>query len=224
MGRTSNADQRLMDAALSLVWEQSYGAVTIDDICRKAGVKKGSFYYFFDSKAELAIAALDRCWKAQKPLWDEQFSSAKPPLQRILDHCDFVYRQQVAVKLKTGMVPGCPFCAIGSEICKQDEVIRAKVCEILGNRAKYWESAINDAQREGVVGSGNATERARCARAYFEGLVAQARLHNDAELLASLGNRVREHILFFSGKNTAETRVKSAVESVPEEDFDPTIY
>ena len=29
-----------MDAALDLVWSQSYGAITIDDICKKAEVKK----------------------------------------------------------------------------------------------------------------------------------------------------------------------------------------
>ena len=33
MGRTSDANERLMDAALDLIWEESYGAVTIDDIC-----------------------------------------------------------------------------------------------------------------------------------------------------------------------------------------------
>ena len=60
MGRTSNADERLMTAALDLMWEESYGAVTIDDICQRAEVKKGSFYYFFDSKSHLAVAALER--------------------------------------------------------------------------------------------------------------------------------------------------------------------
>ena len=49
MGRTSDAKERLMAAALDLTWEESYGAITIDDICRRAGVKKGSFYYFFES-------------------------------------------------------------------------------------------------------------------------------------------------------------------------------
>ena len=43
MGRTSDANERLMSAALDLIWEESYGAVTIDDICKRADVKKGSF-------------------------------------------------------------------------------------------------------------------------------------------------------------------------------------
>jgi TetR/AcrR family transcriptional repressor of nem operon len=56
MGRTSDANERLMDAALDLIWEESYGAVTIDDICKRADVKKGSCYYFFKSKSELSVS------------------------------------------------------------------------------------------------------------------------------------------------------------------------
>src|SRR5580704_5761055 len=84
MGRTSNADQKLMDAALDLMWEESYGAVTIDDICKRADVKTGSFYYFYKSKAELAVAALDKLWKEQwKPGLDEYFSPSLDPLERL---------------------------------------------------------------------------------------------------------------------------------------------
>ena len=81
MGRTSDANERLMDAALDLIWEESYGAVTIDDICKRADVKKGSFYYFFSSKSELAIAALERMWNEEsKPKMDSLFSASVDPL------------------------------------------------------------------------------------------------------------------------------------------------
>src|SRR3984885_481841 len=80
MGRTSDAKERLLDAALELIWERSYGVVTIDAICEKAQVKKGSFYYFFDSKSELAVAALDYNWFSYgKQKWDEIFSPSIPP-------------------------------------------------------------------------------------------------------------------------------------------------
>jgi len=57
MGRVSDARQRLLDATIDLIWQNSYGAVTVDDICERAGVKKGSFYYFFPSKTDLVVAA-----------------------------------------------------------------------------------------------------------------------------------------------------------------------
>ena len=51
--------ERLMDAAMDLIWHNSYGTTSVDAICERAGAKKGSFYYFFKSKSELAAAALD---------------------------------------------------------------------------------------------------------------------------------------------------------------------
>jgi AcrR family transcriptional regulator len=63
MGRSSNAKQRLILTALQLIQERSYGAVGVDLICKQAGVNKGSFYYFFPSKSDLAIAALESYWQ-----------------------------------------------------------------------------------------------------------------------------------------------------------------
>ncbi|TAK98721.1 MAG: TetR/AcrR family transcriptional regulator, partial [Verrucomicrobia bacterium] len=47
MGRVSDAKTRLMEAVRELIWTGSFGSTTIDQICEKSGVKKGSFYYFF---------------------------------------------------------------------------------------------------------------------------------------------------------------------------------
>jgi TetR/AcrR family transcriptional repressor of nem operon len=62
MGRVSDARERLMNAAQDLIWENSYGSTTVDAICDRANVKKGSFYHFFDSKSDLAVQAIDTYW------------------------------------------------------------------------------------------------------------------------------------------------------------------
>ena len=58
MPRVSDMKERLMDAAMDLMWQNSFSAASVDAICERAGAKKGSFYYFFKSKSELAAAAL----------------------------------------------------------------------------------------------------------------------------------------------------------------------
>lgn len=194
MGRTSDAKERLMTAALDLMWEESYGAVSIDDICRRADVKKGSFYYFFESKSELSVAAMERSAQEQKARLDEIFSATKPPIERILAQCEATYRKQVELKARTGRVLGCPLCSVGSEICTQDERIRAKVQEILARYARYWETAIHDAQALGLIGPGDAAAKARCVLAYYAGLITQARIHNDVEMLRDLGPLVLAHL------------------------------
>jgi TetR/AcrR family transcriptional repressor of nem operon len=66
MGRTSNARQLLLNAACDLLWEKSYHSVTVDDICARAGVRKGSLYHFFDSKSAVAVAALEHFGKRSR--------------------------------------------------------------------------------------------------------------------------------------------------------------
>ena len=45
--------------------------------------RKGSFYYFFKSKSELAAAALEADWNKKKAEMDSIFSPTVPPLERL---------------------------------------------------------------------------------------------------------------------------------------------
>src|SRR5277367_1687751 len=94
MGRTSNARERLLQVAFELIWQQSYGSVSVDDICDRAKVKKGSFYYFFPSKSDLAVAAYEEHWQQKRPVYDQTFSSQVPPLERIENYCRQMYEGQ----------------------------------------------------------------------------------------------------------------------------------
>lgn len=176
------------------MWEESYGAVTIDDICRRADVRKGSFYYFFSSKSDLAVQALERMWTEHKSFLDATFSASIPPIERLRNRCNAAYQHQIAMKAKYGHVLGCPLCSLGSEICNRDEAIRDKVRELLERKMKYWESAIAEAQRLGQLEPGDASAKARCAMAFFEGMIAQARLHDDVERLSDLADRMCDHL------------------------------
>ena len=187
MGRTSDARERLMAAALDLMWEESYGAITIDDICRRADVKKGSFYYFFDSKSDLAVAAVDRLWNEKwKPNLDTVFSPAVEPLKRITGYLETIYAKQVESKEKSGKVLGCPVCSLGSEISTQDEKLGAKVREVCGRKRRYYESAIRDAVADGSIEPCDPVEKAASLVGLIEGVVSQGRIMNDPEVIRHL--------------------------------------
>src|SRR5215471_10198431 len=94
MGRTSDARERLIEAIAELIWVGSYGSTSVDDICAKAGVKKGSFYHFFESKADLAIAAIDAEWQRRRGELDAIFSPIEPPLGRFERLAEYVHREQ----------------------------------------------------------------------------------------------------------------------------------
>jgi len=183
MGRVSDAKQRLMDAVLELIWSGSYGGTTIDDICEKAGVKKGSFYYFFDCKSELAAEALDANWQVRRGELDAIFSPTVPPLERLKKYCEFGYQIQREIKAKHGRVLGCPQVALGSEVCTSDECLQKKIQAFMDQKRKYLESAVRDAHASGLVEAPDAGSKARMLLAYYQGLLTQARIGNDVEVL-----------------------------------------
>ena len=56
--------EKLIRSAQASMLSKRYSATGVDDICRDAGVSKGSFYHQFSSKEALAIAALGEFYEA----------------------------------------------------------------------------------------------------------------------------------------------------------------
>jgi len=185
MGRTSDAKERLLEVAFRLIWDSSYGSVSVDQICERAKVNKGSFYHFYGSKADLAVAAYEEQWRQKQPEMDRLFSAQVSPLQRLSGWCNYVYEVQKRKAAEYGHVCGCPYGSIGCEVATQDDKIRVKAEEIMGRSLKYLESAIADAKREGSV----SMEPKLAAQNIFSlvmGTLLQAKVQNNVELLRDL--------------------------------------
>ena len=192
MARTSNMKERLTDAALDLMWGNSYGTTSVDAICERAGAKKGSFYYFFKSKSELTAAALEAEWNKNKANMDALFSPTVPPLERFDHYFDYVH-DRLAERQKTcGSILGCPILSIGSEVSTQDKVVRDTVDRIFDRKIKYFESAIRDAHAQGVIEAPDPQAKAKMLFACYHGTLAQARIQNDLELLRNFKERAMD--------------------------------
>jgi TetR/AcrR family transcriptional repressor of nem operon len=186
MKQESETKRKLLDTAMALIWESSYGSVSVDDICTKAGVNKGSFYYAFKSKSDLAIAAFERHWETKQPLLDQVFSSQVPPLERLKKYCDGIVEDQNEKYRSFGKVLGCPFCALGSELSTQDENIRQKVQQMSNRKVKYLESLVRDLAAEGLIESKDSRELAGELYSYITGVLMQAKIENNLKCLDRL--------------------------------------
>lgn len=54
-----DAEIRLKEAGHELFWKFGFKKVTVEDVCKKAGVSKMSFYRYYENKTELAKRVLD---------------------------------------------------------------------------------------------------------------------------------------------------------------------
>jgi TetR/AcrR family transcriptional repressor of nem operon len=192
MGRVSDAKERLMEAVKELIWTGSYGTTTIDQICDKAGVKRGSFYYFFESKAELAETAIEEDWEKRRPGLDSMFSPTVQPLERLEKYCEFNYQFQKEMCAKYGCVLGCPLFSLGAEVSTQEARLQKKIESILDYKKRYFESAIRDAHASGLIHAPDPKAKAAVLFCYYQGLVTEARIRNDVEILKGAVQGTRE--------------------------------
>ena len=188
VGRTSDAREKLIQTAMQLIWQRGYSAVGVGELCREAGVNPGSFYYFFPSKRDLVLAALEENWRlTHANVLEPAFSADVSPGRRISRIFELAYQQQVTRQRQTGRALGCAFGSLGSELGHQDEIVRQKVEEIFGRFCAYFERALEEAVAAGQPQLEDIPTRARALLAYLEGTLLLARTHNNAELVNQLG-------------------------------------
>jgi TetR/AcrR family transcriptional repressor of nem operon len=200
MKKMSETKEKLLQVGFDLIWDSSYGSVSVDDICKRAGINKGSFYHFFPSKADLVVEAYEEHWKEKRPTMDRIFSPQVPPLERIHNWCGYMYEVQKEKAEKYGHVCGCPFASVGSEIATQDEKIRAKSEHLMNSSMKYVESTIADAIREGSVTVKDPVAAARRVLSVLLGMLVEARVQNDLKVLDGMESTIME----FIGAKTVE--------------------
>lgn len=192
MGRTSTSRDRLIESMADLVHKKGYTAVGVDQVCKAAGVKKGSFYYFFKSKRDLMLAALDQRWDlVSAHVLDRAFARDVPPLVRIERLFAIVADFEIANHRSFGSVLGCAFGNVAAEVGTTEPVIAKRVDDAFCGMAGFIRDAIREAQAAGDVDPAvDPDEIADAAVAYFEGVVLLAKTRNDPALLRRLAPRV----------------------------------
>ncbi|MFF7070908.1 TetR/AcrR family transcriptional regulator [Streptomyces pseudovenezuelae] len=191
MGRTSDARQKILGAARSLIEGRGYSALGVAEICRAAGVPKGSFYYFFESKEALALAVVVEHWAAQRRDWDSALGTDADPLRRLRALFEQTEAGQRAVQEGCGTVAGCLFGNLALELSNHAEPVRARLQEIFEAQVDMVEAVVAEARDRDEVTVADARQAARAVVAQLEGQVMFAKLYNSPERLSTLWDNCR---------------------------------
>ncbi len=183
MGRTSDAREKLVSAGRDLMARRGYAALGVAEIAAAAGVPKGSFYYFFESKQALALAVIDEHWTEQEAQWRAVLGSDRPPLERLRGLFEATAAVQQQSRDDVGVVTGCLFGNLTLELSTQDEAVRTRLQEIFDAQIDLVSEVIAVAQRDGTVHVADVRDAARSVVAQLEGLVLFAKLLNDPDQL-----------------------------------------
>src|SRR5258706_10805991 len=127
----STTKETFLNVANDLMLTKGYEATTVDEICEKAGLAKGSFFHYFKSKEEMAKALLTRKCAANQKIKEELFG--KDPYKRVFGHIDMLIEM---IKKPSG-TKACIKGMLGQELSDTYPEIR-KIC------ADYFEKMAND--------------------------------------------------------------------------------
>lgn len=121
----SESKRKLLDAAMKLMIAKGFTATTVDEICSEAGLTKGSFFHYFDSKEDLAKAAAKHFHEFQQCMFDgADFRSIADPLDRVHGRLDFL----VGLAGNPQMPKSCLIGNLAQEVSGTHEEIRC-VCQ-----------------------------------------------------------------------------------------------
>ena len=183
---------RILAAARSMFHARSYADVGIQEICERASVQKGSFYHFFPSKRDLALAVIENMagdWA--HGFIAEAFDENLPPLVRLEYVIDAAYYWQNAAKDIAGRMPGCLFGNLALEISTRDEVMRAKLNAVFDQARDKFRTALEEAAASGAIAPLDAEATATAMLAYLEGVILLAKTRNDPEVILKLGPAIK---------------------------------
>jgi TetR/AcrR family transcriptional repressor of nem operon len=188
MGRPSDARERLIESAGVLWHTRSYADVGVSEICDHAGVQKGSFYHFFPSKRDLALAVIDERWRVEgigrmAPV----LTGPLPPLERLTLFLERGLEEQLDLKATTGATLGCSFGNLVVELGTVDDVLRERLARLFDDWAALLQTALDDALAAGDLPPGTDTAQAsRALLAFIEGLGVLIKANDDPGTAADL--------------------------------------
>nr|PZN38421.1 MAG: TetR family transcriptional regulator [Pseudomonadota bacterium] len=123
----------LIRAGLAVLTEKGFSAAGLDEIVAAAGVPKGSFYHYFDSKDAFGLALIDAYADYFVRKLDRCFENeARPPLMRLRDFLD----DATAGMARHGYRRGCLIGNLGQEMNVLPEPFRERLAAVF----RDWEA------------------------------------------------------------------------------------
>jgi TetR/AcrR family transcriptional regulator, transcriptional repressor for nem operon len=196
------AREKLLDAAFAVIREKGYVASTVDELCARAGVAKGSFFHHFKDKEALAVAAANHWSRTTGALFaSAPYHRHKDPLDRVLGYVDF------RRALLDGPVPDFT-CLVGTmvqEIYATNPAIRDACDDSISGHAQTLEADITEAMKlRGIRAKWTPKSLALHTQAVLQGAFILAKAKGGAEIAISSVDHLRSYIelLFNKGRKT----------------------
>ncbi|MFC6673134.1 TetR/AcrR family transcriptional regulator [Marinobacterium aestuariivivens] len=189
--KPTDTREKLLCTAMELIWQSNYTSVGVNEICKQAGVTKGSFYHYFETKADLYYAAVLNHWEHLKVELDRNFDPARPALDQLEGYLDMVIGHARGEGMlqngdTTQVVVGCPVFTSGGQCGCEEIKVQQAAQEMAANKIAYLSILISRLRAEGLLSDAPDPEQVgRLLYQFVQGLLIYCRIYNSVDCVLS---------------------------------------
>jgi len=148
IARGNSTREKILKAAAGLFHEFGYNGTSVQDIVSEANVPKGSFYNYFKSKEELAIAASDAFYPHALALLELENTSS--PVGRLRKY----FRLTLKEMQRYHYVRGCLVGNFASEITNATPALKERITQHLDQATRRIAVVVSQAQEAEEIDPG----------------------------------------------------------------------
>jgi len=198
---------QIIDAALRTIAERGCTDVTMDDICKEAGLSKGGLAHYYKSKNDLFKAAFQEFFQRIFIRGDETMSTFSDPLEQVLSF-EWLYN-----KNDPDVDTGYPILYDFMSIAVHDQEYRNIFSDWVNGWVRLLSKAIRIGQSQGRYENVNAESAARTISAIYQGIATRWFLapdkHSTEWAVESLRRSVRGLLDSYENNFCKERRKKA---------------
>jgi AcrR family transcriptional regulator len=84
--RRKRGDGKVVSAAIEIMSQKGYAAMSLQEVAERVGILKGSLYYYFSSKEELLFRILQESHEQTQQIAGDVAALQLPPLDELLEY------------------------------------------------------------------------------------------------------------------------------------------
>jgi len=165
---------QILEAALKTISASGYANVTMDDVCRAAGLSKGGLAHYYRSKNELFVAAFGEFFERIFIRSKQTMELHDNPIDKILSFAWLYDRNDPDVNV------GYPVLFDGMSLAVREKEYRTIFHAWFENWVRLLKEAIEEGVAKGILKDSDPDATARAVSSVYQGIATRWYLDHDS--------------------------------------------